>query len=301
MKKNNQEINIRVIKELQEYAISDIPHRLLSERISNPQCIIKYSGQQGLTIRSRDFYKNNFFKIISHLFNTKPYAIWSHDLYAWQCLSDISISVEHAICKTIDQSIPDDYHYLIFHSASFFKSLNNLTPAEEILFTSILQRNFLWKWSNKFKHTGITGKDINLPTWLGEILLQKDTMQLYGALQYLETLWLVREAVREQISLDTHHRTINIVFILPGGKDPEVSYYLDEIHNPETSFALDIKKLLATDGNPEMGKFVNIHFFGFLYEPPQELASARNALEANRPFAFFDGDTLVKIRATLLQ
>lgn len=298
MKENNQEINVKVIEAIPDSSISDIPQILLSKKIANPQCIIKYGGQDGLTVRSRDFYKNNFFKIISYLFKAKPYTIWSQDLYAWKGLSDPFVSLESATCKAIDNTLPDDPHYLILHSSSFFKSLKNFTPAEENLFINILQRNFLWKWSDKFEPKGITGKNIKLPEWLGETLLQKDTMQLQGALQYLEILWLMREVVREQISLSNLH-TVNIALILPGGKEPEIAYYLDNTHNPTDLFALDIQKLLATDGNPEMGKTVNIYFFGFLYEPPQELISARDALKANLPYVFFDGDMLVKNNESL--
>lgn len=286
------DIKVSVIKGEQRLYLQDVPRLVNKENITNPQCVIWYGGQYGLTARARDFYKEKFFDPLEKEFNNLNFNVWLYDLHAWKGFRDVLISLKNAYCKAIKKLATQDKKYIAKPANEFFLALEKATNDEREFFIEILKRAFVWNISSGFKTKGIECKKIELPQWLGDAILHKDTMEVYSALQYIEGLWLVREIVKKQINIDSK-KAVNILYILPGGDNPEVSYYIDR-ENPEDVFAADIKHLLEVDKvNKIQAVEVNIHFYGFNYSPPIEMCGILKLARADRPWIYFQGDVLV--------
>ena len=290
----NAGLKVSVIKGEQRLYLQNIPGLLNKENITYPQCVIWYGGQCGLTERTRDFYKENFFDPLEKEPNNMDFTIWLYDLHAWKGLCDASVSVAKTYCKAIEKYATQDKKYIAKPANEFFLALGNATPNEKEFFIEVLKRAFVWNISSKFKTKGIKCNNIDLPRWLGDVILRKDTMEVYSALQYIEGLWLVREIVKNQIHT-APKKLINIVYILPGGDNPEASYYIDK-GNPEDVFAADVKHLLEIDATIKVQETrVQIYFYGFNYSPPIEMCGILKCAGANRPWVYFQGDVLIDV------
>lgn len=293
---------VKVIDGSQRLYLKNVPELLQKVDISNPQCILWYSGQYGLTVRSRDFYEKNFITPMNILFNEKTYSIWLYDLFAWRGFYDPSVSLKNSICKSVYSAIAQYERCVGKSSNEFFLALHKANSAEKDFVINILEtRQFVWDGSEKFKPRGISCYNIDLPSWLGGKFLRKDTMEMYSALQYIEGLWLAREIVQEAMSNKLNNNLVNIVFLLPGDDEPEASYYIAK-NNPNEVFASDIKLLVQCSDNLRIKEIdVNIYFYGFNYCPPIEICGILKLKRSHCPWVFFHGDELVPDKTAVIE
>ncbi|MFA6527222.1 MAG: hypothetical protein WCT20_02245 [Candidatus Babeliales bacterium] len=299
----NYQTTVKVIDGSQRLYLKNVPELLHKVDLVNPQCILWYSGQYGLTKRSRDFYENNFITPMVVAFDKQVYGVWLYDLYAWAGLRDASIPLSSAVFKPMYPIIARYKKCTGKASNEFFMALHAANQAEQGLILNILEtRHFVWNGSEGFEARGISCYAIDLPPWLGGKFLSKDTMEVYSALQYIESLWLVREIVRKKIISDDAKNPVNVVFLLPGGEESESNYYIDK-SNPNEVYAQDIKGLIECDENLKLEHDVevNVYFYGFNYSPPIEICGILKLKRSHCPWVFFYGDELVSDEAPIIE
>jgi len=224
--------------------------KILSQT-DNPQIIVWFSGEDGLSIRGVDFYNKNLIKRLEQ--KRLTYNLYLYDLYAWVGLKGDAQRL--FACNPILKNTPKNPLVSFLYSANFFLGL--FDARDKDFFASIfqtLERKFIFdcsqkyiqmdplKYLNKRSFLDIGSKIESVP----EFLMQtenaaKDTGLLYSALQYLEGLWLTREIVRTNIFRG--NRSINIIFLLPKG---ESTYYRPSNGNSEY-FRSDLEYFLRTD------------------------------------------------------
>jgi len=222
-----------------------------------PTLVIWYSGEDGLTRRSYDFYTDNFG-------NTDfCKRVICYELSAWKALKD-----PRTDARTTTINIP-----YTFPSCRFFSWLEQLSPIEAGCVAQILQRNFIWKKSSSFasKPNGRTlDQIIRYPETLAPFFKNKDTALIYSALQYLEGLFLCVTLIKQG--------STNIIFILPDGEN---DYYLSQ-RPASTEFCDDLAMLLpATQTIPNAP--VNVRFQEFTY----------NSNGCKRPYLPCTSDTIM--------
>lgn len=232
-----------------------------------PQIVIWYGGKNGLTARSRDFYRDTLLAQLMR--DDRPFTVIEYDLAAWQGLVQpgLDLTTTRAPFVSTDLQPCGAGQIATLSSCNFFRFLQELDLPETALEREIwltCARNFVCSDTVFTELRGTTTFDeIDYqPTIVKELVTAHPemarTQAAYTSLQYLEALWLVRMIIMEQITADIE-KPLNIVFLLPQG---ELEYY------PEPLFQRDMQLVLATalTGEPtETRCHVNIIFADFAY------------------------------------
>jgi hypothetical protein len=230
------------------------------EHLENPQVVVWYSGEDGLSEKSYDFYEQNFIKPFRKAYGTKPYSLFLYDLSAWKGLRDRKISLTTTNNTLLATLYPNNKQITPLYSREFFQYLlTTQNEKESALFNTIFtQRKEIWSKSKNTHENGIKIADIMPNIFKGKEDL--DTAKAYSALQYLEGLWIVL-AILGQGLLNKDQSTNtsrSIVFLLP---NDELEYY-----QHGTCFQEDLQKLIKlTESLNKQTPKLNVYFQKFRY------------------------------------
>ncbi|MFH1831863.1 MAG: hypothetical protein ABH827_03595 [bacterium] len=273
--------------------ISNLCDQIQKLKKSDPQIIIWYSGQEGLSQRCSDFYKENLFKPIQKNYKQDQFCIYPYDLSAWKGLSKTNISLTKTYCNR-----ESDINITPVFSCDFFKYLEKAQDTELETLQEILKQEFIWQKSTKSPKNTITLRDLQEPYSPKSLqdLQDIDTAKIYSALQYLEGLWLTKTilkknlnfADRSQESDDTPE--INIIFLLP---NDELEYYQSKLENT-ISFKYDLNKLISSDTELKNQDFnLTISFQNFSYAYRYTKSTTTNNPFSLRPYVLYSGEKII--------
>jgi hypothetical protein len=255
---------VSVFVKKQTGSIRHIPQSITEERITNPQIIIWFSGEDGLTIRCNDFYQRNFIVRLSRAQAEGglggPFALYLYDLSAWAGLCNRELFL---LRRRLGPVVLGPNQQVIY-SADFWRFLSHVQEQEAELFRFVCTRPFVWRASADKRDNHLTLGDV-APwlNWLGADVMTKDTAKSYSVIQYLEGLYLIREVIYRQLALEKTPE-VNIVFVLPSSGFAEYRYYCPE-RNTE-AFSQDVRAfLVCAPLIRETDIHINIYFYGFEY------------------------------------
>ncbi len=243
--------------------------------INNPQVVVWYSGEDGLTNRSFNFYDKNLVRQLENQRyalskkNQNP-CFYLYDLSAWKGLRDTATSFDTRynmapVLECINNTRSFDAPY----SSDFFAFIDSCNEqVAQCISQIMLKREFIWQISaqnnqrtNKLNNYQLASSSYR-PQAL-EPFLYTDTFLLYSALQYLEGIYLSLLLIKENRERIDN---LNIVFALQRG---ESDYYFDRQNAESNSFKEDLANLLSLDEElSDTQGNVNIYFFEFDYNFP---------------------------------
>jgi hypothetical protein len=275
---------------LQNVPIRKLP-AVIAE-IENPQVIIWYSGEDGLTERSRCFYQDNFLNLLAYIMQERQYHVYFYYCRAWKGLKDRNVSLVAPIESFAFPSLC--VPYTVIQASDFFTFLlfDREDVREERMFLNetLINEKFIWDISFNSLLNGIIF-NVLLPhdsVLGGSRVLFQDSARAYSALRYIEGLWLIREIIMRTFELSTlsilySTNPINIVCVLPSsGEIPEYMYYCP--NGNVKHFRSDVSDFLLLNSLIKLGnQTVNIYFWGFEYMCGR----------CTRPYEFTPEDTLL--------
>lgn len=215
-----------------------------------------YEGVQGLRKKSTDFYKTNLFDPMKSNKSSVKFMLYSlrgWDFNKFKTISMMPLSTP--LSDEIQQINPDLYEMVL--SFDFFKycaSIPVASPVYQYIRGRLINKQSLIDLSVGRKELGLTVADLfsNKPS-IFDTIYSLDVCRAYSLMQYVEGLYLVGEAVKRQLELNSS--CINIAFILP---NDEGKYYAD--------FPREIEQYLrycVGECVPEMTVNIRFEFFTF--------------------------------------
>lgn len=286
--------------------LKDIIRSILEGKYANPQMIVWYSGEDGLTKRCFDFYQSQLInKLYSGENKNKDWCLYLYDLWAWRglkCSLDVLLDQKQGM-RWLDE------HSEVIPSGTFFASLLHNDSFMAAFFKKIMDdtlkegpRAFIFDKSKTYpdNHQSFIGlfKGYNQGSSCSLLAHPaflypktgtggfKDTAKSYSALQYLEGLWLAIQMIQQNVNNGI--RNIQLFFILPTG---ETDYYRPMNNNQEQNpFCDDLKKLVKW----YYGKVhprVDIHFLEFDYTHQYRYFNQKER-KTKRPYKLVETDTL---------
>ncbi len=243
--------------------------------INNPHVVVWYSGEDGLTERSFNFYDKNLIRQLENQRdalnkkNQNP-RFYLYDLSAWKGLRDAetSFDTQYNMVPVLEH-INNTRSFNALYSADFFTFINSCNEQiAQCISDIMLKREFIWQISaqNNQRTDKLNNYQLALSSYRPialEKFLSTDTFLLYSALQYLEGIYLSLLFIKKNRGrLDN----LNIAFALQRG---ESDYYFDGQNIGSNSFQEDLITLLSLDAElSDTQGNVNIYFFEFDYNSP---------------------------------
>lgn len=270
----NKDLNNIVTFKPSERGLLQVTQNILEE-INNPTIVVWYSGEDGLTKRSKDFYEKNLItplkQVNTSLCNRKPFQLYLYDLNAWNILkgqdqSKLSVPLE----SIITDCYCGYYNVQLLSSKGFFQWLYTLNKEQINVTCNMLKRSFIWKKSNEYCNNKIilnqdplykkTLSDVidikDYPDKFKQYFAAKDNAYVYSALQYLEAFFITQKLFQSE---DFSKRSI--VFLLPGD---EYTYYTDTTNKSCTALQEDLNDFLKVSLLNTSQQF-QLYFYGFKY------------------------------------
>ena len=142
-----------------ENGLARVTQNILKE-ITNPNIIVWYSGEDGLTTRSKEFYDKNLITPLKQVNtspqNRRPFQLYLYDLNGWNVLKDQEESRSIALESVIQDC---KYHNTqSIASKDFFQWLCTLHKEQISAISSMLNRPFIWKISNEYCNKKVKNK-----------------------------------------------------------------------------------------------------------------------------------------------
>lgn len=159
--------------------------------------VVWYIGEAGITQDGASFYRDSIFGPSRTAHGSESPEFHLYDLAAWQALRNKNCSIDQTskVASTVNKSDRAGYRAIL--SSDFFNYLKQVKNEEEVQHIHrILQNSDL--------HTPSLGRNPNNRT-IGEVLPFEslapihtmDTAHAYSALQYLEGIYLVKNALHD--------------------------------------------------------------------------------------------------------
>ena len=206
-------------------------------RLRHPQIILWYIGCNGLRTRCVEFYRRAFITPVLAKRDLHP-TFWLVDLTAWSAFKSARGAIQKTnSCMRVIQAC-EDSRIQGLSSAEIFGVLQN-TVEQNIVeyFRKTIQRDIIKGVSKNFPDVNVRVKEIFQESCpLGIDWYDCDVSKAYGAFQYLEGCFIIKEIVK-RLSHRQFDNFVEIVFVLP---NDESKYYKDH----QDSFQKDVKFLL---------------------------------------------------------
>lgn len=218
----------------------------IDRSITKPDSVVInwYIGESGITEEGARFYKKNIFEPI--LNDNSDVKFHLYDLTAWQALRNkkCSFDTQSKIVGAI--AALRNANFKGVPSSDFFKDLASRKDIETLnAYHDILNNQELHKPSLSRKPNGITVGQV-LPYEVLKPIHHMDTAHAYSALQYLEGIYLVKNAL-------VNHKAKNVTLLLP---NDEYKYYVTP------RFINDVFNTLYTTGTLNDVR-INVKGFAF--------------------------------------
>lgn len=268
----NQKTQCTVIFKPSESGLSQVTRNILEE-IPNPNIVVWYSGEDGLTVRSKDFYEKNLIVPLKQVNispqSRKTFQLCLYDLGAWNILKKDRQSERAAPLEVIIKN--QKYcNTKPVSSEDFFQWLSNLKKQHVNTICDVLKHSFIWRISSEYCDKQIKlNRNPSYNKTLSEVIdikdypnefqkyfIAKDNAYIYSALQYLEAFFIT-----QKLSQSKSSDPCNIVFLLPGD---EYTYYTDKTDISCTALQEDLN-LFFTAFSYDAPQRISIYFYGFRY------------------------------------